>query len=183
MLTSGFLTEIRGHLQFFNFELDNYTFIQWTAISTKLAADAANKEEIKWQDLVPVEYHKYGKVFSNKEAQCFLTSCPWDHVIDLIPEAPAMLNCKVYLLAPGQQKALDEFLNKHLRKGYIRWSKSPYTSPFFFINKKDGKKLWPTQDYCTLNDLTVQNMYPLPLIKKLINQLVKKEWFTKFDIQ
>jgi hypothetical protein len=27
----------------------------------------ANKEEIKWQDLVPAEYHKYGKVFSDEE--------------------------------------------------------------------------------------------------------------------
>jgi hypothetical protein len=108
-----------GHLQFVNLEPDDYTFIRQTMISTKLATDAANKEEIKWQDLVPAEYHKYGKVFSNEEAQCFPTSRPWDHAIDLIPEAPAMLNCKVYPLIPGQQKALDEFLDKHLKKGYI----------------------------------------------------------------
>jgi hypothetical protein len=132
---------------------------------------------------VPVEYHRYGKVFSDEEAQCFPTSRPWDHAIDLIPEAPTTLNCKVYLLAPGQQKALDEFLDKHLKKGYIQRSKSPYASPFFFVDKKDRKKLRPTQDYCALNDLTVQNMYPLLLIKELINQLVKKEWFTKFDIR
>jgi hypothetical protein len=109
-----------GHLQFFNLEPDDYTFIRQTMISTKLAADAANKEEIKWQDLVPVEYHKYGKVFSDEEAQRFPTSRPWDHAIDLIPEAPTTLNCKVYPLAPGQQKALDKFLDKHLKKGYIR---------------------------------------------------------------
>jgi hypothetical protein len=90
---------------------------------------------------MPVEYHKYGKVFSDKEAQCFPTSCLWDHTIDLIPEAPTMLNCKVYLLAPRQQKALDKFLDEHLKKGYIQCSKSPYASPFFFVNKKDGKKL------------------------------------------
>jgi hypothetical protein len=29
----------------------------------------------------------------------------------------------------------------------------------------------------------MRNTYPLPLIKELINQLVKREWFTKFDIQ
>jgi hypothetical protein len=90
---------------------------------------------------MPVKYHKYGKVFSDKKAQCFPTSHPWDHAIDLIPEVPAILNCKVYPLAPGQQKALNEFFTEHLKKGYIQHSKSPYTSPFFFINKKDGKKL------------------------------------------
>jgi hypothetical protein len=41
---------------------------------------------------VPVEYHKYGKVFSDEEAQRFPTSRPWDHAIDLIPEAPVTLN-------------------------------------------------------------------------------------------
>jgi hypothetical protein len=88
-----------------------------------------------------MKYHKYGKVFSNEKAQHFSISHPWDHAIDLIPGVPTMLNCKVYPLALGQQKALDKFLDKNLKKGYIQRSKSPYTSPFFFINKKDGKKL------------------------------------------
>jgi hypothetical protein len=38
------------------------------------------------------------------------------------------------------------------------------------------------QDYCALNKVTVRNTYPLPLIKELINQLVGKTWFTKFDV-
>jgi len=43
-------------------------------------------------------------------------------------------------------EALTNFLNEQLVKGYIHPSKSPYTSPFFFIKKKDGK-LRPVQDY------------------------------------
>jgi hypothetical protein len=38
------------------------------------------------------------------------------------------------------------------------------------------------QDYRALNEVTVRNTYPLPLIKELINQLVGKTWFTKFDV-
>ena len=34
-------------------------------------------------------------------------------------------------------------------------------SPFFFVNKKDGK-LRPCQDYRYLNDWTIKNAYPLP---------------------
>ncbi len=107
---------------------------------------------------------------------------PWDHEIELLSNTPQTLNCKVYPLLSGQQEALDEFLHKHLKKGYIHRSNSPYVSPFFFIKKKDGK-LRPVQDYRNLNKLTVPNMYPLPLITKLINKLVKKQWFTKFDIR
>jgi hypothetical protein len=34
---------------------------------------------------------------------------------------------------------LKKFLDEMVVKGYIRPSKSPYTSPFFFVKKKDGK--------------------------------------------
>jgi len=88
----------------------------------------------------------------------------------------------VYPLAEGQQEALDKFLDEHLAKGYIRRSNSPYTSPFFFVKMKDGK-LRPVQDYCALNNWTVRNTYPLPLIKELISKLVKKKWFTKLNIR
>ena len=97
-------------------------------------------------------------------------------------DVPAMLNCKTYPLGEGQQKLLDEFIADHLKKGYIHRSNSPYTSPFFFVSKKDGKQC-PVQDYHKLNKLTIWNNYPLPLIKELIRQLVGKEWFTKFNIR
>jgi len=135
-----------------------------------------------WEEQVPSVYHQYGKVFSDQESTRFPGRRPWDHAIDLLPEAPTTLNCKVYPLAEGQQEVLDKFLDEHLAKGYIRWSNSPFTSPFFFVKKKDGK-LRPVQDYRALNNWTVRNTYPLPLIKELISKLVKKKWFTKLDIR
>jgi Reverse transcriptase (RNA-dependent DNA polymerase) len=65
--------------------------------------------------------------------------------------------------------------------GFIRPSKSPFTSPFFFIKKKDCK-LQPIQDYRKLNDLTVKNQYPLPLIADVVEKLKNAKIFTKFDI-
>src|SRR6266536_4237312 len=55
-------------------------------------------------------------------------------------------------------------------------------SPFFFIKKKDGR-LCPVQDYRKLNLITVKNVYPLPLISDLINQLWGACYFTKLDVQ
>ena len=74
-----------------------------------------------------------------------------------------MLDCKVYPLAPGEDKALQKFLSENLDKGYIRQSKSPYAFPFFFIKKKNGD-LRPVQDYQKLNAVTIRNTAPLPLI-------------------
>ncbi len=58
----------------------------------------------------------------------------------------------------------------------------PESSPFFFIKKKD-RKLRPVQDYRRLNEQTIHDMYPLPLIKTILEQLEGKSLFTKFDIQ
>ena len=92
-------------------------------------------------------------------------------MIDLKPDTPETLDSKTYPLPVGQQEALDEFIQEHLKKGYIRVSQSPYAAPFFFVKKKDGK-LRPVQDYCKLNEYTIKNKYPIPLIKELINQLI-----------
>jgi hypothetical protein len=55
-------------------------------------------------------------------------------------------------------------------------------SPFFFVGKKDGK-LRPVQDYRDLNDITVKNATPLPLIPDLIDKLQGARYFTKFDVR
>jgi len=73
-------------------------------------------------------------------------------------------------MAQGEEDSLWDFIKEQLGKGYIRPSKSPYLSPFFFIKKKDSK-LRPVQDYHKLNSLIIKNQYPLPLIPELIDQL------------
>ena len=55
-------------------------------------------------------------------------------------------------------------------------------SPFFFVKKKDGT-LRPVQDYRRLNNITVKNKYPLPLIQELLDKLRKARYFTKLDVR
>ena len=131
---------------------------------------------------IPPEYQRHAKVFSEEEANRFPPSRPWDHAIELKDGAPKAINCKIYPNTPIEDEQLRKFLDEQQAKGYIRPSKSPFASSFFFIKKKDGK-LRPVQDYRRLNDYTIKNKYPLPLIPELIAQ-VKDAWiFTKFDIR
>ena len=58
-------------LHMINIEPDDYTFIRRLTKATELAAEAADTVECSWQEQVPAEYHCYGKVFSNEEAQRF----------------------------------------------------------------------------------------------------------------
>ena len=55
-------------------------------------------------------------------------------------------------------------------------------SPFFFVKKKDGK-LQPCQDYQYLNDWTIKNAYPLPLISELMDKIKDAKFFTKLNVQ
>src|SRR6267378_2023102 len=127
------------------------------------------------------KYAQHAKVFSEEGLQCFPPKRPWDHAIELKPETPNVIDCKIYPLMQAEDQALVTFLNEQLNKGYIRPSKSPYTSLFFFIKKKDGK-LRPVQDYRKLNEHTIRNRYPLPFILDLISQVQDVHIFTKFDV-
>ena len=103
-------------------------------------------------------------------------------MIDLKPDAPETLRSKVYLMPPNEQEELDRFIKENVEKGYIVPSKSPMSSPVFFIKKKDGK-LRLIQDYRKLNEITIKNTYPLPLASDIINKLKGAKVFTKFDVQ
>ena len=133
------------------------------------------------KDQIPKEFHELLDVFSKKSAAQFPKPRSWDHKIKLkdtfIPKS-----FKMYNLTPAEQIKLDNFLKGNLDKGYIRPSQSPMASPFFFVNKKDGK-LRPCQDYQYLNEHTVKNAYPLPLISELLDKLKGAKHFTKLDVR
>src|SRR6266571_759783 len=122
---------------------------------------------------VPTEYQQFAKVFSKQESKRFPPKRAWDHAIEFKKDAPEAVDCKVYPMNRIEDEALQKFLHDELEKGYIRESKSPYASSFFFVRKKDGK-LRPVQDYRKINALTIRNQYPLPLIADLIRNLSKE---------
>ncbi|KAG0851247.1 hypothetical protein G6F16_013968 [Rhizopus arrhizus] len=66
--------------------------------------------------------------------------------------------------------------------GIIRPSKSgAYSSPCFFVKKKDGSRRM-VLDYRKLNQMTVSNAYPLPLISELLDSLGGAKFFTTMDM-
>ena len=85
-------------------------------------------------------------------------------------------------MSQSEDQGLRDWLTEQLEKGYIRPSKSQYASSFFFIKKKDGK-LRPVQDYHRINNYTIHNQYPVPLISDLITDLRGAYIYTKLDIR
>ena len=85
------------------------------------------------------------KIFEKKNLERMLTRKAWNHAIDL-RERFVPKKGKIYPLSRVEREEIQEFVKDQLRKGYIRPSKSPQTSPVFFVLKKDGIKRM-VQDY------------------------------------
>ena len=126
----------------------------------------------KIKEMVPQRFLKWRKVFGKVESERMSTRKIWDHAIDLKKTFKPQKG-RIYPLSRDKREEVQNFVNDQLRKGYIRPSKSPQTSPVFFVDKKDGSKRIVI-DYHNLNDQTVKNNYPLPLITDLIDNMESK---------
>jgi len=89
---------------------------------------------------------------------------------------------KVYLLSREEREEVREFVKEQLRKRYIQLSKSLQMALVFFVGKKDGKKQM-VQDYRYLNEWTIKNNYPLPLISDVLENIGTEKLFMKMDLR
>ena len=139
------------------------------------------KSEAEAKRLVPEQFHWWIKVFGKKQSERIPTRKLWDHAID-VKEGFVLRKGKVYPLSREEREEVREFVREQLRKGYIRPLKSPQMAPVFFVGKKDGKKRM-VQDYRYLNEWTIKNNYPLPLISDVLENIGTKKLFTKMDLR
>jgi hypothetical protein len=130
---------------------------------------------------IPSEYHQYAAIFQEELDTVLPEHSHYDHEI-VLKEGTQPRFFKIYHTNEKQQVALDEYLEENLRKGYIRPSKSPAGYPILFVPKKNGK-LRICIDYRQLNDITIKNCYPLPLISELRDLLVGAQYFTALDLK
>jgi len=120
-------------------------------------------------------------VFGKKQSERMPTRKLWDHAIE-VKKGFVPRKGKVYPLSREEREEVREFVKEQLRKRYIRPSKSPQTALVFFVGKKDGKKRM-VQDYRYLNEWTIKNNYPLPLISDVLENIRTKKVFTKMDLR
>ncbi len=90
-----------------------------TTVASELAQLAMNKTKRTYEEMVLEEYRKYQKIFNEEQSHRFPPKRPWDHAIDLLPEAPNTIDCKIYPTTQSEKEALSEFVKEQLAKGYI----------------------------------------------------------------
>ncbi len=129
---------------------------------------------------VPEAYHDLRAVFSKSRASSLPPLRPYDCAIELLPGTSPPKG-RLYSLSGPEREAMERYINESLLAGFIRPSSSPAGAGFFFVEKKDGS-LRPCIDYRGLNDITVKNSHPLPLMSSAFELLQGATIFTKLDL-
>jgi hypothetical protein len=79
-------------------------------------------------------------------------------------------------------QVLKNYLEQNLSKGFIQASSSSAAALIQFVKKSNGSiRVWV--DYHALNDLTVKNIYPLPLINKSLQRLAQAKMRTRLGLR
>ena len=139
------------------------------------------KDYRKIEEIVPKKFLKWRKVFGKVELERMPTRKTLDHAIDL-KETFKPQKRRIYPLSKNEKEEVQNFVEDQLKKSYIRPSKLPQTFPVFCVGKKDSSKRMVI-NYYNLNDQTIKNNYPLPLITDLIDNMESKKIFTKMDLR
>ena len=130
---------------------------------------------------VPAKYLDFADVFSPD-----LTTKLLEHIeintyaIDL-KEGKQPPYGSIHSLGPVELETLKIYIETNLANSFIRPSKSPAGAPILFDKKPDGS-LCLCVDYWGLNNITIKNRYPLPLVGESLDRLGRAKRFTQLDL-
>lgn len=149
-------------------------------ILCKLNLQHLNKEEEK--GLKNLLYNFQDLFFLEGENLTFTHEIK--HEIYTTVENP--IYCKLYRYPQVHEKEINKQIKDMLHQGIIRESNSPYNSPLWIVPKKldnSGEQKWRIViDYRKLNEVTVNDKFPIPNIDNILDKLGRSQYFTTLDL-
>ena len=130
---------------------------------------------------VPQYYKQYWNLFLSSTTEKLGPRRTFDHAIDLKPGAEPPWG-PIYPMLAYQLDTLDKYLKEMLKQDKITHSQSPAGAPILFVPKPDGK-LRLCVDHRNLNQLTILNKYPQPLMGEQKDQVAGATISTKLDLK
>ena len=167
---------------------DNETFVIYVAALAELitipiypSCQAQVAALTRKKTRIPAKYSDFSNVFSSHSAIELLEHTGInDHPINLLDKKQPPYG-PIYSLGPVELEMLKTCIEANLASGFIKLFKSPTGTPILFIQKKNSN-LHFFIDYRELNNLTIKNHYPLPLIGESLNRLGYAKYFTQLDL-
>jgi len=136
--------------------------------------------EAEVKAMVPEEYHDFLPMFLARNQRDLPPHRPYDHRIPLQDGTTPPFG-PLYSLSNNELETVREWIDDNLTKKFIRASSSPAAAPILFVKKPDGS-LRLCIDYRGLNEVTIKDRYPLPLIQETLMRLQKAKYYTSLDL-
>lgn len=144
----------------------------------KLDKAPLTDEEIRTK--MPPEYHDLLHVARPQEADNLPPHRSYDHKIELAPGAPLPYS-RNRPMSPTELAVIKRWLDDNLSKGNLRPSTSATAAPLL-LARKPGGGVRICQDYRGINNITIKNRYPLPLIRETLDAICNAKIYTKLDV-
>ena len=145
-------------------------------LNTTTLSDAEIKARL------PPKYYDFLDVFDKAKADILPPHRPYDHKLEFTQEGYQNLpKSRLYPISGYKLQKVKEYLEEHLKKGFIVPSQAPFASPVLFAAKPDGGLRFCV-DYRKLNVITKRNRYPIPLIDKVLGRVQGYKYLTRLDI-
>ena len=128
------------------------------------------------------EYHEFLDVFLKKTSDTLSPHSKYDYQICLVKSYKNHGNSPFNKMSEPKLQFVKKFLEKHLKKGFIKASSALCSLQIMLAAKPRGDIRFYV-DYRCLNKFTKKDAYPIPLIEETLAQLKNAKVFTKIDIQ
>ncbi|GMI96881.1 hypothetical protein HRI_003357400 [Hibiscus trionum] len=104
-----------------------------------------------------------------------------EHRITLLDDQQ-VVKVKPYRYPTSQKDEIERQVNEMMEAGIIRYNNNSFSSPVVMVKKKDGS--WRLcVDYRKLNQLTIKDKFPMPIVEELLDELENAKFFSKLDLR
>lgn len=163
-----------------NSELNFVSTIHTKSLSDQIRTEHLNSEE---ESLLLSTINKYSGIFYQENDKLSFTSAI-KHRIRTINNIP--IYTKSYRYPYIHRNEVETQIREMLNDNIIRHSNSPYSAPIWIVPKKtdaSGKTKWRLViDYRKLNEVTIDDKYPIPNIDEILDKLGRCQYFTTLDL-